>query len=894
MNSNYFFDTILKLYDNLIINVNINEKVVMKVINADKEIGFNLSYMEFSELFGKIIDLNSKSIEKVYRFLNNLNLSDEPFSVNAKYETNSSEIIKIQVKGTMINDKETIVSFSRIDKEVIGEYDSLTKIYTKAGIQKKFDEAIEAKRPFALMVLDLDDFDAINTIYGKVYGDIVLVEAAASIKKYLKNDGFVSRIGGDKFMLIVYVEDNYDYIHDACANIRDSINNLKNHNVVQSSIQATLGCASYPKDGNDFDILFKKATIALARGKKKSKNCFVIYTEDRCGKIDSYSNKIDTFEETSTTNSDFNIIAGIFEILNRQGSRIKNIEDSLSLIGNYFLLDRASLVTLDPDEHSLSRCFSWSNPRMKKNDIIVKKEYLSIWDKSFDNMGMIKICQVGANDQLPLYPILHENNCSAFIAFKLYYRDRDFGTIHYEMCEKNRFWSPNDVSSLMLISKIFAIFFNREYEIVQHVKELSYDRVTNIYNYTKWRDVLYEKQSNRENANCYSIIYFSFNEFMRYNDLLGTIATDKVLVATARGLEAISKDELYCRVSEDKFLVFTPSIDKDYIINYINKLQSYVIENIPYGEKFQLIAGVYIHENTTESMISSIDKANLTRKLVKGTNSYLFYSNEIYEQQKKKLKLELHMNEAKKNNEFMLYLQPKINTLTGKVVGAEALTRWNFMHKELLTPNHFIPLFEQNGFINELDLIVFENVCKYQRNIIDSGYVPLPISLNVSRYQKNFMEYINNINTIREKYDISPSLIEIEITEGMYIDNIELISEMMKKLHESGYLVSMDDFGAGYSNLSSLASLDFDTIKLDKGFCSNQNNEKEQIILSFIVTLSQKLNMNVLCEGVETKELVEFLQKVGCYLVQGFYYEKPIPASDFILKYQTKKESHKE
>ena len=151
-----------------------------------------------------------------------------------------------------------------------------------------------------------------------------------------------------------------------------------------------------------------------------------------------------------------------------------------------------------------------------------------------------------------------------------------------------------------------------------------------------------------------------------------------------------------------------------------------------------------------------------------------------------------------------------------------------------------------------------------------------------------FIEYVNKINEIRAQYDISPSLIEIEITEGMYIDNIELISEMMKKLHDSGYLISMDDFGAGYSNLSSLASLDFDTIKLDRGFCSDQNNEKEQIILSFIVTLSKKLNMNVLCEGVETKELVEFLQKIGCYLVQGFYYERPIPSSDFTEKYLTK------
>ena len=889
MGSNNFLNDVLRLYDDLIVKVNIKDKLVLKVLDGEKEIGENMSYEDFSKLFGEVGDFNPASVNKIYKFFCNLNLSDEPFTISAKYETNLAEIVRVQCKGVKINEDEAVISFCRMDKEAIGEYDSLTKIFTKAGIQRKIEEALNEKRPFALMIVDLDEFESINSSYGHVYGDIVLVEAAASIKKYLKTDGFVSRIGGDKFMLLTYVEDDYNYIHKACTNIRAAISNLQNHNVVQASIKATLGCASYPKDGCDFDTLYKKATIALARGKKKGRNCFIIYDESKCGKVDQFDVKqMDTFEETSTTNADFNIIAGIFEMLNRRGSKIKNIEDSLNLIGNYFLLDRASLITLDPDNHILSRNFTWHNPRIDKHEIKIIPENLPLWDESFDNMGMLKICQVESNKNLPLYKVLNENHCSSIIAFKLKYGDKDFGTIHFEMCEKNRFWSPSDVSSLMLISKIFSIFLNKEYENIQHIRELSYDRVTNIYNYSKWRDVLYEKQSDRNDPDCYSMVYLSFNEFMHLNDLLGTVATDQILVSTALGLRQISKDELFCRVSEDKFLIFFTTMDKEYILNYIKNLQEFIINDLSYGNKFKLVAGIYVHDDISDNMISAIDKANLARKLVKSGEQYLFFSNDIYENQRKQLRLELHMYEAKKNEEFLLYLQPKVNTLTGKVVGAEALTRWHFMKTQILTPNHFIPLFEQNGFINELDLIVFENVCKYQRKIIDSGYKAVPISLNVSRYQRNFIEYVNKINEIRAQYDISPSLIEIEITEGMYIDNIELISEMMKKLHDSGYLISMDDFGAGYSNLSSLASLDFDTIKLDRGFCSDQNNEKEQIILSFIVTLSKKLNMNVLCEGVETKELVEFLQKIGCYLVQGFYYERPIPSSDFTEKYLTK------
>ena len=144
---------------------------------------------------------------------------------------------------------------------------------------------------------------------------------------------------------------------------------------------------------------------------------------------------------------------------------------------------------------------------------------------------------------------------------------------------------------------------------------------------------------------------------------------------------------------------------------------------------------------------------------------------------------------------------------------------------------------------------------------------------------------IARINQIRENYNIPPQLIELEITESMYISNSSEISELIKELHRLGYKVSMDDFGSGYSNLSALADMDFDLIKLDKGFCSNKDNQKEKIILAFIMELAHELDMDVLCEGVETKELMEYLKDVGCNIVQGFLFDKPIPQDLFFKKY---------
>ncbi|MGM9969652.1 MAG: EAL domain-containing protein [Anaeroplasma sp.] len=881
-----FYDSLLHLNNDLVISMDLNKKIIEKVIDGDRNLGANISYEEFSEIFGKLLNLNSASKEKILKFLKNLVPSGEPFSINAKYEDENGEKIIIKCKGYVYTEQKVLITFSRKDKEPIHSFDPLTKIYTKTGIMSKFNEAIKSKRPFALMILDLDNFDYFNENYGHMFGDVALVETAAILKKFLKNDGFVSRIGGDKFMIITYIENNYQFIHTACTNIRNAISNLQSHNIKQATITATLGCSSYPKDGDTFNILFKKASVALARGKNKGRNCFIIYDEKKCGKADDYELKQEGSLEESTNNisTHFNIIAGIFEILYRNGSKIKNIEDSLSLLGNYFLLDRVLLITFNPDDDSLSRCFNWNNPRANIVNIVPQKDQKEKWNRSFDNTGMLKISQVESNKQLEVYPILHESGTTSVLAFSLKYLERNLGTITFDMCGTNKFWNQNDVASLMLISKIYSIFLNKEYENVLHIRQLSYDRLTNIYNYSKWRDTVYEYISDSSDPNTYSIISLSFDSYLHSIDLLGTAICDQALKAVADSIRYISREEIYCRVSEDCFLIFLPTLDKDYIINYLNELEKHTSTIFPYYSKFNIIAGIYLH-TTMDDLTTAIDKANLSRKQPRITDEkYLFFTPIIYENQNKRLQLERHMYIAKDNNEFLLYLQPKVNTLTNEIVGAEALTRWNFNNEKILTPNVFIPLFEQNGFIDELDLIVFENVCKYQRHIIDSNIKPITISLNISRYQKNFDSYIDKINIIRNKYEIDPSLIEIEITEGMYIDNVDLISNVIKKLHANGYSISMDDFGAGYSNLSSLANLDFDTIKLDKNFCSKEGI-KEKVILTFVMNLAKNLNLNVLCEGVETKELVEFLKSIGCVLVQGYYYDKPIPCEEFTKKY---------
>ena len=209
---------------------------------------------------------------------------------------------------------------------------------------------------------------------------------------------------------------------------------------------------------------------------------------------------------------------------------------------------------------------------------------------------------------------------------------------------------------------------------------------------------------------------------------------------------------------------------------------------------------------------------------------------------------------------------------------------WSNFEK-LIFPNEFIPLLEANGYIAKLDFKVFENVCKFIKELEKEDKKPIPISVNVSRAIKDFNNYFDRLERIRQKYDVDPALIEIEITEGMYSLANEEISKFIDKLHQVGYKVSMDDFGSGNSNISTLSQLTFDTIKFDKGFFNNIDNQKEKMIVDTMTKLVKGMNMKVVCEGIETEDYVQYLTQIGADYIQGYYYDKPIGIDKFKEKY---------
>lgn len=386
----------------------------------------------------------------------------------------------------------------------------------------------------------------------------------------------------------------------------------------------------------------------------------------------------------------------------------------------------------------------------------------------------------------------------------------------------------------------------------------------------------------------YALLYIDIDKFKYINDLFGYEVGNEIL----RNLTKIIKnntfeEEMFARISADNFTVIMKYIEEEDITNRLEIIfKELDLFNNSQEEKYKLVlsCGIYFILPEDRDVNSIIDRANIAHKMAKGghKSSYAFYDNKIHDQEIKEKEMENTMFSSLENKEFIVYLQPKIELNTGEIQGSEALVRWKSPDKGLIPPNEFIPFFEKNGFVINLDLYVLEEVCMQLRRWINTGINPVTISVNVSRihlYCNNFIETYKNII---DKYEIPAKYIELELTENIIFDNFDILIDIMNNLKEIGFLISMDDFGSGYSSLNMLKEIPMDILKLDQKFImETYNSNRSKIIVTKVVEMAKELGMRVISEGVETEEQFELLKEVKCDMAQGYLFGKPMPIEEF-------------
>ncbi len=885
MKFNELIKKVLYSNNNLIFALDTDSKEITDIYKGNNRFKDKATVDELINILLSHFDLLDRYVDDLKKFFLYLQDIEEAFEFSLDYEKTDGTTSNIRFKVIPGSSNKIIITVTVNFDETTLILDDLTKCYSKDTFYEAMNKSIERKQEFVLMKIDIDDFKAFNEKYGHMFGDMILIEIGSIIKSTLNNNGYVARIGGDEFLVLLHISNDYDIVHEACRSLRLKISNLDGSNCVKNAkFTATIGAALYPQDADNSELLLKKVDSALLRGKGKGKNCFIMYTEEKCGKVtlddknEVKIKKIDTYDPSITN---YNIIYGITEVLNRKSYIKFNFTDSLSLLGNFYMLDRISLIVTNPETGQFEDQIVWNNPAYPVVPLTSNFNNIINWRKSYDSLNMVNINQVEYYSHLPIYDQLIREKAKSILAFELIHEDKVYGQVRFDMIHKYRFWQSKNVSALSLVSKMYAIKLASEYADKKHYNELYIDKETGLYNYSKW--IIDANTFLNTNNNQYSVLVFEICNYTSLITALGNKKCDELINKIATWLKRQTGD-IYCRVREDMFAVLTKDSDFDRLKERAKELYSYT-SSTHYTNKYTAIrlrAGVYI-AYSSEGIDSSSEKAFFALNASQD-NEVLLYTDKLYDDIKEQTTLELHIEEALKNDEFLLYIQPKISAKTKEIGGAEALTRWNYNFEKILQPYKFIPLFERTGYITRLDYNVFENVCKLLREIIDSGKKPVPISVNVSRYTVDYENYINTINGIRNKYNIPIELIELEITEGMYTENVDDIQRFVNMLRKEGYSISIDDFGSGYSNLNNISNLDFQIIKLDKSLC-NISSKNQEIILDAIFDITKKTKHIVVCEGVEDKETYEKLAKKGADLIQGYYFDKPLEKNEFINKY---------
>ncbi|MDO5115568.1 MAG: EAL domain-containing protein [Synergistaceae bacterium] len=295
--------------------------------------------------------------------------------------------------------------------------------------------------------------------------------------------------------------------------------------------------------------------------------------------------------------------------------------------------------------------------------------------------------------------------------------------------------------------------------------------------------------------------------------------------------------------------------------------------------------GVYVVEDTSAPIQTIYDRATISMDLVKGRylNRTQIYSDNMRRSLEDDQLLLAELKHALENDEFIIYLQPKCSIRTGKIVGSEALARWKHPTRGIVGPGDFIPFMERAGMIFEIDVRVWEATCRVLRSWIDAGIEPLPVSVNVSRADIYNRDLISVLCGLTDKYNIPRGLLNLEVTESVYVQNEEQMLKVMRELRSLGFLILMDDFGSGYSSLHMLKEMELDIIKIDMRFLemSQENIRRGSSIIEFVIYLAKLLGYRVIAEGVETLEQAEFLLSQNCEYAQGYYFHKPMPVSEF-------------
>lgn len=787
--------------------------------------------------------------------------------------------------------------------ETRAKKDAMTGLYNHFAGKELIEQYLAEKDPYAtcgMMVLDIDFFKNVNDTYGHLFGDEVLKKLADTLKVFFDRRDIVVRAGGDEFVVLLKGISHSSLLKKAMQLV-ETVRRIP-FEETDYCMTCSVGVCFLPENvsGYSYEELFENADWALYKAKENGRNQYAF-----CDNLQRFSLAPREFEPVNDVDARYlrnDIISTAFEIFEKTNSFETAIELLLKVIGIRFQLDRITIIMTNIREKSTARQFQWVSDQapeaLTTKSSFEKEDFLTLFQSydehgttvlQYDNMGMYS---EGARE------LLMQGGAKTVLYAAMYNEGQYTGAISYVVCRSKRYWSRHNRKEMGELTKIISAHLTRHLAINSSHQGLigtpEFDQLTGLISFPKFKEEV-ERLIVGEYARGCVLVYSDFENFKLFNQKYGYSSGDQVLKEFSTDVaNRLSGEDLvyFCRVVADQFIMYLPftgsAEEAVEAVNTINQdIMRKHMEKYP-DINFRIRSGIYFIEDNCQSASAAIDAANYARtQLIGNTKTTAFvYNSSLGEKRQLENDIITGMSLAIERQEFQVYLQPKFSFQDLSIIGAEALVRWKREDGTILYPDKFIPLYEENGRIVELDYYVMEQTIKYMAELKEKGFAEIPISVNISVRHATDADFADNVIAMLQKHNVDPSFLEIELTETETVEDYRNVRRLFAELKHRKIGTSLDDLGAGYSILNTVVDVPVDTIKLDRKFIQRCiANERGEFLLSEIVSMIKGLGYQVVCEGIETKDQADYMREIGGDTGQGYWVSRPIPMEDFTEKY---------
>ncbi len=807
---------------------------------------------------------------------------------------NAGDIIRII--GRMYNiDKEKRIRNQLQEK---ARRDPMTGLLNKQALQEEVEEFLHEKKPgiHAFMVIDIDNFKKINDTFGHVFGDTIIKEVSEKISEQFRRLDIIGRVGGDEFVVCMKYA-TIEHAKEKARSLCESVKKKYGGNKEERTVTCSVGIVFFGEEEPvDYETLFSRADMAMYQAKMSGKNSYQIADKHSTLREVLAQKAEQEEQELRDQKFDKEFLERAFELL----TKAKDIDSSINLllerIGRRFDLNMVVILenkNMQEEDRVMTNCWM-SDPKYLKIDVCTQKLHLWQEHPKTDRLLIANCSQKGISKEDK--QIFREIHAKAYAQFLFGKQEKPEGSIIFCDCEQAREWSAFEEQTLSEVVRMMAVFVairrqreQADYEI-QYLQEQ--DPLTGLYNLSTFKRKVAQVLRMAGRNEIYAMVCLDISGFSYINENFGHSEGDLLLEEMANYIMNEPYVLLACRRYADLFLILTRTESKEQCVQKLLEanqvLNEYIKQKYPSGNIYEN-TGVYFWENDSYDIEELIENANLARKETKKEQEFCLrvYSNSIKEEKDKERLIASGFYTALNNEEFEIYLQPKFLLNERTIYGAEALARWKRLDGRYHNPNEFIPVLEKFGYINDLDFYVFEQTVKCLDKWNRDGKERMVLSSNFSGKHFGDMQgdFVKKVCEIADKYNVEHSQLEIEITESVAVRELERLQETLIELREKGFRIAIDDFGTGYSSLNVLFDVAADVVKIDKSFLNMDMFEKRKQLIMHIGEMVNLAGEEIIFEGVEEEEQIEFLKECGYKFGQGFIFDEPLNVLDFEQKY---------